>query len=245
MRKPRQGDQVGFETLEIFSRAAAVNRWIYDSIRGQVQGKILEIGSGIGNISEYLLADHNEVTLSDLRPEYIQILEQKFGSHPHLQGNHLLDLSLPDFNAHYADFLGKFDTVLALNVIEHIEDDLSAIIHAKSLLRAKGKLVILVPAYPVLYNSLDKELGHFRRYTAAGLRKLMISAGLQFTGCRYFNAAAIAGWWYSGSLLHHKIISPAKLNWYNQMVPFFRILDRVTSSFAGISLITAGIKDLN
>jgi 2-polyprenyl-3-methyl-5-hydroxy-6-metoxy-1,4-benzoquinol methylase len=245
MRNPKHADQVGFETLEIFSRAVAVNRWIYDTICGKLQGKILEIGSGIGNISEYLLAYQSEVALSDLRPEYLQILEQKFSGHPHLRGIHQLDLSLPDFSIRYADLLGKFDTVLALNVVEHIADDRAAIGHAQSLLRNNGKLVILVPAHPALYNSLDRELGHFRRYTPAGLKKLMVSTGLQFTGCRYFNAAAIAGWWYSGNLLHHKTISPSKLLWFNQMVPIFRILDRVCSSFTGISLISAGIKDLN
>jgi SAM-dependent methyltransferase len=245
MLQDAYADQAGFKTLEIFSRATAVNRWIYDAISGQLQGQILEIGSGIGNISGFLLAYHSEVSLSDFRPEYGQILEKKFGSHPHLRGNHLLDLSLPDFRIRYADQIEKFDTVVALNVIEHIEDDLAAIINAKALLRDKGKLVILVPAIPALFNSLDRELGHFRRYTPGGLRELLESAGLRSTGVRYLNAAAIPGWWFSGNLLHRKNISASQLYWYNRLVPIFRILDRLVCPFTGISLISVGIKNLN
>ena len=117
--------------------------------------------------------------------------------------------------------------------------------NAKSLLRDNGRLVILVPAHPALYNSLDRELGHFRRYTRTGIRTLLETAGLQSAGCRYFNAVAILGWWISGSLLHQKILSAAELNWYNRLVPIFRLLDPVASLFTGISLISEGIKYLN
>jgi 2-polyprenyl-3-methyl-5-hydroxy-6-metoxy-1,4-benzoquinol methylase len=245
MQSGAYSDPVGFETLEIFSGAPAVNHWVYEKIGGYIQGQIIEIGSGIGNISGFLLTDHAGVSLSDLRAEYCHILEQKFGSHPHLRNIYTLDLSNPDFRIRHADLLEKFDTVIVLNVIEHIQDDLSAIMNAKALLRDKGKMVILVPAFPGLFNSLDRQLGHYRRYTRAVLKQLMESAGLQFTGCRYFDAAAIAGWWFSGSLLKDKIISPSKLRFYNQLVPLFRILDRLVSPFAGISLISAGINNLN
>ena len=241
----RYSDPAGFETLEIFSDAPAVNRWLYEKICGQVGGQVLEIGSGIGNISGFLLKDHSEVSLSDLRPEYLRILEQKFTGHPHLRGIYNLDLAHTDFRNRYAELMEKFDTVIALNVIEHISDDLAAIRNAESMLRNGGKLVVLVPAFPKLYNSLDRELGHYRRYTKSGLAKRLTSAGLQNSDSRYFNAAAIMGWWVSGKLLGDKIISHSKLHFYNRLVPLFRILDPMVSPFAGISLIATGIKKLN
>ena len=244
MSSPAFSDPAGFQTLEKFAAAPAFNRWLYQAIRPELKGRILEIGSGTGNISQFLLAGHTEVSLSDLRPEYGDILELKFKKDPHLGGIHLLDLSLPDFDNRYAGLLGCFDTVVALNVLEHIADDLEALVNAGKLLSGQGKLVLLVPAFPALFNSLDRELGHFRRYTPDSLERLLLSAGLQFTGCRYFNTAAIPGWWLSGSLLHHKMISATTLNWFNRLVPVFRTLDRMTSSFAGISLISTGIKNL-
>ncbi len=243
MSTSEHSDPAGFKTLEIFSSTPAINTWLFEKINSGVQGRILEIGSGIGNISGMLLKDYSDVTLSDLRPEYCRILEQKFNNHPHLRGIYVLDLALPDFNTRYAHLLEKFDSVIALNVIEHITDDLMAVKNAKALLRNKGKLIILVPAFPALYNSLDRELGHFRRYKKSGLVKLCETAGLKNSNCRYFNAAAIMGWWVSGGLLGEKIISPSKLHFYNLLVPLFKVLDALVSPFAGISLISTSLKN--
>ncbi len=238
-------DPAGLATLEIFSEAPAVNRWLFEKVNRFLQGEILEIGSGIGNISGFLLTEQPAVYLSDLRPEYCQRLEEKFHGHPHLRRIFQLDLSLPDFITRYSALLGKFDIVIALNVIEHIKDDQTAIENAKTLLRIGGKLVVLVPAIPGLYNSLDRHLGHFRRYTKIELRDLIEKAGLKFGGCRYFNAVAIPGWWYSGRLLKEEIVTLSKLRFFNRMVPLFKIIDRLLSPFTGISLITSGIKNIN
>ncbi len=238
-------DPAGFKTLENFSRASAFNHWLYKKITRFASGQILEIGSGIGNISGFLLRDQPAVSLSDLRPEYCQFLEKKFGGHPHLNGVYELDLSLPDFKDRYPELMEKFDTVIALNVIEHISNDTLAIRNAKSLLRDKGNLVILVPAGKWLYNSLDRELGHYKRYSKAGLRALLESAGLTVTDCRYFNAAAILGWWFSGKILREQVISPSQLNLFNQLVPIFRIADWFVTPFIGISVISAGVKNIN
>jgi SAM-dependent methyltransferase len=242
METPAQSDPSGFETLEAFSTAAAINRWVYEKISRYAQGQVLEIGSGIGNISALLLTDQSTVSLSDLRPEYCRLLEKKFGQDPHLQGVYELDLSLKDFKTKNAGLLEKFDTVVALNVIEHIADDSLAIRNAKALLRVNGRLVILVPAGQWLFNSLDRELGHYKRYTKAGLNGLLESAGLVVRESRYFNAAAILGWWFSGNILREKIISPSKLNLFNQWVPFFRIVDWFVTPFIGVSVISVSTK---
>jgi 2-polyprenyl-3-methyl-5-hydroxy-6-metoxy-1,4-benzoquinol methylase len=238
-----QTDPFGFETLEVFSQASAINRWLYEKISGHVQGNVLEIGSGIGNISTFILKSQPVVSLSDLRPEYCRLLEKKFGHDPHLKGVYELDLSDTNFESVHANLIGKFDTVIALNVIEHIEDDLLAIRNAKSLLGNEGILIVLVPAGQWLYNQLDKELGHFKRYTKNELKNLMKLAGFRISDSRFFNAAAILGWWFSGKILREKTISAAKLNLFNQLVPLFRITDFFAAPFAGISVISVGIKN--
>jgi len=85
-------------------------------------------------------------------------------------------------------------------------------------------------------------LGHYRRYKKNELAKLLETAGLKDSRYRYFNAAAILGWWISGNLLREKIITPSKLRLYNLLVPLFRILDIVVSPFFGISLISTSFK---
>ena len=240
MRTAMQSDPSGFETLEAFSKATALNRWMYRKIRRFVQGEVLEVGSGIGNISTLLLNNHEAVFLSDLRSEYCQVLENKFSKDSHLRGIFELNLSVPDFALQYPELVNKFDTVIALNVIEHIADDSLAIRNAKSLLRNNGKLVVLVPAGQWLYNSLDKELGHFRRYSRACLNDLLKSCGLAVTDSFYFNAAAILGWWFSGKILKDKKISSSKLNVYDHLIPVFRITDWLVVPFTGISVISIG-----
>ena len=237
-----QSDPTGFETLESFSKIPAFNRWLYDRTKRFMRGQILEIGSGIGNISAFLLKDQLSVSLSDLRPEYTSLLKKKFSGEPHLLGVYDLDLSQPDFINHHTDLVGKFDTIIALNVIEHIENDSLAIRNATAMLRKDGRLLILVPAGQWLYNSLDRELGHYRRYSKSSLNDLLKSAGLVISGNKYFNAAAMLGWWFSGNILRHKIISPAQLNIYNVLVPVFRIFDWLVTPFTGISVISVGTK---
>ncbi len=180
MSRHTQSDPSGFETLEAFSQAGEFNRWLYQKIAAYMQGKTLEIGSGIGNISAFLLKDLDDVSLSDLRPEYCRLLQNKFSYNNHLKGVYELDLSLEDFNPKHPELIEQFDTVIALNVIEHISDDLLAIRNAKTLLRKNGKLVILVPAGQWLYNSIDRELGHIKRYSKSGLNEFN---GISRTDC--------------------------------------------------------------
>jgi 2-polyprenyl-3-methyl-5-hydroxy-6-metoxy-1,4-benzoquinol methylase len=242
MSQNAQSDPSGFETLEAFSRAEAFNRWLFQKISVWVQGQTLEIGSGIGNISAFLLKDHTNISLSDLRPEYNQILKKKFDHNPHLHGVYELDLSIRDFKLVHPELLEKFDTVIALNVVEHIKEDSIAIQNAKSLLKKNGKLIVLVPSGQRLYNSIDLELGHYKRYSKSSLNALMESAGLAVTDSRYFNAAAIMGWWFAGSILKEKVVTAAKLNVYNHLVPLFKIVDWFVAPFTGISVISVASK---
>lgn len=201
-------DPAGLETLELFEQAPHFNQWLYEAIAPYCRGSMLEIGSGIGNISRFLLRQKGPVTLSDLRIEYCNRLRVLFTGSPNLSDVVQLDLSLPDFEQAYPSLLHQFDTIVALNVIEHIENDGLAVANCRKLLRKNGQLVALVPAYAGLYNSLDKELGHFRRYSGKRLKNLLEEQGLDVVHTRYFNLAGIGGWWFSGSLLKKNSYQP-------------------------------------
>src|SRR5690606_677050 len=97
-------------------------------------------------------------------PEYCRILKTQFGSFENCRGVVQLDLVHKDFEREYAELLASFDTVFALNVIEHIKDESLAIKNCRSLLKEGGNLIILVPSYQIIYNKFDKDLGHHRRY---------------------------------------------------------------------------------
>jgi 2-polyprenyl-3-methyl-5-hydroxy-6-metoxy-1,4-benzoquinol methylase len=236
-------DPAGLETLELFAHADHFNRWMYDAIAPYCQGEILEIGSGIGNISLYLLEKNRPVALSDLRKDYCEILKRRFASFQNLHGVYSLDLSAADPAADLPELYGRYDTVIALNVVEHIGDDGLAIRNCRRLLKPGGRLVILVPASQFLYNDLDRELGHYRRYSKKKAKLLLQREGMELLNAEYFNSAGIFGWWFAGSLQKRKIISRGQLSLYNQLIPLFRLVDKLVAPIAGLSVIVVGKKN--
>jgi len=138
--------------------------------------------------------------------------------------------------------LNRYDTVFALNVVEHIEDDLLAIANCKKMLRKNGHLIILVPAYQFLYNRFDKELFHYRRYNKQSLASLFLKNNLELRKQMYFNALGIAGWFVSGKLMRKKIIPKGQMSFYNKIVPIAKILDFVLLKKIGLSVISIGRK---
>ncbi|MEP7108361.1 MAG: class I SAM-dependent methyltransferase [Ferruginibacter sp.] len=230
-------DPLGLQTLQLFASVPEFNKWLFQSVSPFCSGNILETGSGIGNISQCLLSHFEKISLSDLREEYCEILKQKFGAYQNLQGIYSIDLSSPDFEKSYSRLINKFDTVIALNVIEHIYDDSLAIINCKKLLTRQGQLIILVPAYQNLYNSLDNMLKHYRRYNKNRLENLLQGQGMNLIHARYFNFAGIFGWWFTGNVLKSKVIPGYLLKIFNKLIPLSRILDRLIFYRSGLSVI--------
>jgi 2-polyprenyl-3-methyl-5-hydroxy-6-metoxy-1,4-benzoquinol methylase len=236
-------DIEGQSTLESISEATRFNQWMYEVTSQNLKGTVLEIGSGIGNISEHYLQAGRPLMLSDIRTNYCQHLEKEFGHSPACLGVMNLDLVHPHFDSIYAQHLGVYDGIFALNVVEHIENDVLAIANCKKLLKTGGKLVILVPAYAWLYNSFDRALEHYRRYNVRSLKDIFQKNNLKIVHSQYFNAAAIAGWWFSGHILKNEVIPNNQMKFYNALVPGFKIIDKCLFNRIGISVIVEGVKE--
>jgi 2-polyprenyl-3-methyl-5-hydroxy-6-metoxy-1,4-benzoquinol methylase len=235
-------DPSGLQTLERFAQATRFNRWMFDTIQPYCKGHVLEVGSGIGNLSQYFLEKNFMLTASDLREEYINILHGKFGRHSNLAGIKPIDLAAASFETRFQDLLQQFDTVVALNVIEHIQDDGLAIGNCKKLLKPGGHLVVLVPAWKMLYNSFDVELGHYVRYNAGTLKKLLESQGMEVFHTRYFNSAGIVGWMINGSLFHKRLIPRKQLQVFDKLVPVIKLIDAISFRKLGLSVLAVARK---
>lgn len=235
-------DLEGLATLDAISVANKFNKWMYETIRPFCEGEILEVGSGIGNISCFLLENNFLVTLSDINEDYCNILNYKFGSRQNLRDILHIDLAHPNFDYEYKYLFNSFDCLIALNVVEHIEDDIKAIGNCYKLLRKGGRLIILVPAYQALYNTFDKNLGHYRRYTKKSLKDILTKNKLQPLHSQHFNLVGIAGWFIFGTLLKRKGITSGLMNSYNSLVPVFKIADMLCLNRWGLSVIAVGKK---
>ena len=230
-------DVEGLTTLTVIEKADRFNNWMYTTIAPHCTGKILEIGSGIGNISQFFIKNNQDITLSDLRDNYCEILKQKFS-------NDVIkvDLVHTNFEEEYKDLLATFDTVFALNVVEHIKDDVQAIANCKKLLKQNGTLLILVPAYQFLFNNFDVELEHFRRYTQKGLKSIIQKNNLTTIKEFSFNFIGIFGWYFSGNILKKKTIPEGQMGFFNLLVPIFKLADFVTFRKIGLSVINVSVK---
>ena len=151
-----------------------------------------------------------------------------------------LDLTHPQFDSQYKNHLGRYDTVFAMNVVEHIESDELALRNCRKLLKRQGNCIILVPAFQSLYNRFDSELEHYRRYTKKTLNGLVTKCNLEVTHSQYFNFIGIFGWYISGRLLRNKTIPKNQMSLYNLFVPIFKIIDRCVFSWARLSVISVG-----
>jgi SAM-dependent methyltransferase len=237
-----QHQDLGLSTLISLREADRFNEWMFEAIRPYISGKTLEIGSGIGNISTILVRHQIPLYVSDHTDEYVGRLRNKFATTDLVKGIFTIDLTEKHFETAHAEIIGTFDTVFALNVIEHIWDDSRAILNCRRLLKPGGRLVILVPALPILFNNLDRGLDHHRRYSSQSLRQLL-SGSFRVTEMKYFNLAGIGGWWLTGTLLRRKTIGEGRAKLYNRLVPLLRLADKLTLHRLGLSLVVVGEKE--
>lgn len=235
-------DKAGKETLDVIAEADQFNKWMFQTIAPFCKGKVLEIGSGLGNISTFFLKSGFEIMLTDLRSEYCNFLRAKFSNHTNLLGVVEIDLVHPDFDNVYCDYFETYDTVFALNVIEHIENDNQALRNCRKLLAKDGHLIILVPAYQKLFNKFDEELGHFRRYTRSSLSNLFIENDLKIMYSKYFNFIGMFGWYFSGNILNKSTIPSSQMQIYNQLVSVWKRIDSLLLNKFGLSTIVVGKK---
>ena len=234
-------DETGLSVLMNISNADRLNTWMFKTIRPYVKGKTLEIGSGIGNISAQFVKHGLSLSLSDYSDEYNRYLKKKFSSEPLIENIVSIDLADKEFDTRYSGLLGSFDTVFALNVVEHIEDDRLAVANCYKLLAPGGTIILLMPAYPSLYNGFDKGLGHCRRYTRKTMDQLL-STRFQVLRTWHFNFAGIFGWFLFGSVLRGKEITKGQMGVYDKLVGLFRLADKMTFNSIGLSVLGVGKK---
>ncbi|PYP48961.1 MAG: hypothetical protein DMD45_16315 [Gemmatimonadetes bacterium] len=229
-------DHVGAATLERMAAAPRFNRWMFERLRPWVGRRVLEIGAGIGNMSAFLVdeAGVDRLVLTDTEPYYLGRLRQRFAGRPQVA---VAELRLPGRDPRLA--AERLDTVVCLNVLEHIEQDGAALRAMHDLLQPAGRLLLLVPSLRALYGSLDEALGHFRRYVPDELQAKLQVAGFRVRHLEYFNLAGVPGWWLTGRVLRRRLIPAGALRWYEALVPLFR-LERFLPWRIGQSLIAIG-----
>ena len=207
------------------------DRWIYHRLRPFLGQRVLEVGCGLGNFTPFLL-DRELVVATDLSAEYCATVAARFPNVPNLV------VRSHDITADPAPLIEySFDTVICLNVLEHIADDLAALQNIHRVLIPGGVLILLVPAIPVLYGTLDAAIGHRRRYRREELVSKAMAAGFVARECFYLNLLGVLGWLVSGKLLRLPITPPAQLRAFDLLFPLCAFLEASRPPPVGLSLV--------
>lgn len=241
-QSPASKDPVGLHTLEVVAKADRFNRWMYQQFRQHLKGDVLEIGSGIGNISKLVIEDGHKITLSDYNEAYCTHLKENFSANKNVKEILQIDLLLPDFENRFFIYKEKFDSIFLLNVIEHISDDVAALKNCRFLLKPGGNLVVLAPANAWLYCTFDKQLGHYRRYSLQAMKELLTNEKFSILSAGYFNLAGIAGWLLFGKIFQRKMLGSGEMSAFNSIVPIAKLADKITGNKMGLSIIVTATK---
>ena len=233
--------------LQSLSKAVRYQHWSMDAVSPFMGKRILELGSGIGNMSQHLPAGellYLTEASSDCFTHLKKMIEQRAQNAEPVEGE-LLDLNQP-----WVDRLSQknFDTVVSFNVMEHIEDDEAAFRQQYQILKASQssgvkRIVVFVPAHPWLFGSLDRIFLHFRRYRRDRIQKLFQKIDPQCkVQTRHFNLVGTPGWFMMGRVLKKTTIDMGAIKTFERLIPWIRALDdfiHVVLKFpVGQSLIT-------
>jgi glycosyltransferase involved in cell wall biosynthesis len=213
-------DVHGSQILSRLNRAPRFTKWMADVIRPYVGEKVLEIGAGTGNLTLQLIP-RQLYWASDINPLYLTYLENVSRNRPYLR------VGYTDGQAGESYPAGRqFDTVICLNVVEHLEDDLGALQNIRAVLEDGGRAIILVPCGPWLMGTLDEVLGHQRRYTRKHLTELVAQASFHLDTMLEFNRVGVIAWWLNGRIMRRRSFGLWQIKMLNMLTPIFRVLDK-------------------
>ena len=212
----------GARTLHALSAAPRFNAWMADTIRPYVGQRVMELGAGIGNLTRALIRGRARYCATDISAEHLTRLASRLTHRVNLE-THFCDLTR---SGDFAPFLGSMDTVICLNVLEHVEDDHAGLANLFSALESGGHALVLVPEGQSVFGTIDEALGHFRRYSEEELKGKMERAGFVVERILRFNRVSRPAWFVSGRILKRTSLEWNQMRLYDRLVWLWRRIDK-------------------
>ncbi len=220
--------------LELLRQAVGYQRWVLSALGPRIRGSVLEVGAGLGNFTRLLCVSAQSVLA--LEPD------RRMASSIREMGLRNVEV-LPRTLEELAGTDQRFDCAVLINVLEHIDDDQSALKITHGLLRPNGCVAVLVPALSMLYGALDAAYGHRRRYSRLGVETRLRNAGFDVLFARYFNPIGAIGWFLVGRVAGRGQLSRASIVLSERIaVPGGQMLERLGPPPFGQSVVALGVK---
>jgi SAM-dependent methyltransferase len=223
--------------LDAVAEAANYYDWIVDFFAGHFGNRIVEAGAGIGTVSQ--------LVLDRASPRALTLIEPAANNLPALRNRFAGDPRVSVYHGYLEDLTGSLesDSIIAVNVLEHVERDDDFLKASYRILAPGGSLLLLVPACPSIFGSLDRAFDHFRRYTRSGLRASLLAAGFEIETTHYLNMVGVAAWFLSGRVLRRTTLGRGQVRFYDRwVIPVVRRLESVIPVPIGQSVIAIARK---
>lgn len=219
----------GTSTLESMSQADWYNKWTLDKFKFFLNGKILEVGCGIGNFTQTLIK-YGQVWGIDINKSYVKQTRNLVGDKA------FVGLGDIEKGAYFFEH-EMFDNIVCINVLEHINNDFQAIKNMSMILKKEGNLILLVPSHPFLYGEIDKSIDHFRRYTKSDITNKLKENGFKIIKVRSLNLLGAIGWFISGKILKNKTVDKSKIKIFNILAPIVLKIEDIIEPLFGTSFL--------
>lgn len=226
-----RGIDVAEDTLLKMVMMKNNNRWTFAKIKPFLGRKVLELGSGIGTFSKYLIEKGREVTLTEINKEYSDYLKKRFISNPWIK---ILNIDICDMDVALGS--NKYDTIVGINILEHINDDIGIIKKIKQVITPSGKFLLVVPAHKKLFGEFDRKLGHFRRYSKKDLEEKLKAEDFIIERMEYMNFLGAIGWFIEYKLLKRKRMPQITIWFADKIIPIINLIEKFIKFPFGLSL---------
>jgi SAM-dependent methyltransferase len=230
---PAATPEASVADLEKMRGAVRYNRWLLEQVSDKLGRRILEVGAGIGNATGALL-DAELVVAVEPNAAAVNVLRSQYGHRKNVEicQADICDPALAWLATH------RCDTAICFNVLEHIADDVAALRSIGRILVPGGRLLLIVPALPAIFGTIDVVVGHYRRYLPKSLRTALERGGYEIERLSWMNFFSVLPWFVNNRVLRRREESAGQIRFFDHWIlPCVRWLERRVRPPVGLSLV--------
>lgn len=228
------GKKLDTSWLPYMAKTKNYNRWVFEQYRDHIGDSILDVGAGLGTFVDYI-KNRKKIILLEIEDENVKRLKIKYKGYKNIKaikGDLSKQNLVPEIKRE------KINTVICLNTLEHIKTDKLMIANIRRSILPKGKLILYVPALKALYGTLDKNLGHYRRYQKDELEQLLVRNRFKIIKSRYLNSFGTLSWFLYSRILKRKKVKEKRILAYDRwLVPIISKMESLLNLPFGQSLL--------
>ena len=232
-----RSNDVGRDTLLKMRVMKNNNQWVFNKFKPFLGAKVLELGSGIGTFSLRIIKHCKELTVSDIDQNHLHLLEERFVGNRRVQ---VKKIDATHVDQHVEE--ESYDSIVSLNMMEHVDDDVSMLKGINKVLKTGGNLLLLVPAHQFLYGSLDEEIDHKRRYSRSELKRKLQQSGFELEKFYHMNMFSTLGWVFNFKILKRKKMPLSTIKLVDKFVPLFETIEKIVPVPFGLSIFVVARK---